>query len=485
MKSSYISPVSSHKPHRCRKSQAFSTVRIGLQLALAFFFFLSAPLSAQEMIDPALMGLDIPRTSVKPGGDRRVSVRDDSGELVVAKLHCETETHFICMIPSGELVIRKRDEVSPADQPFVPLDADAVAEHWKKKSELADFSVGKTNHYVYLYNSSDAFALGTSRILETMLPGVETYSRAQKIDTHDPEVPLVAIMFKTEEEFQAYRPMPRGVVAYYNMLDNSIVMYEQSRLAEIKPELAIRQSINVIAHEGAHQILHNIGVQQRLSLWPMWLGEGLAEFYAPTSTDQRLKWKGAGQINDMRMFELENFIKGTTDRPSGQMVDDVVGAARLTSTGYAAAWSLTHYLAKNKRVEFNNYVKKLSELGPLQGFAEPGKTKYEGNLTSFKEHFGDKPDEFEARLIGHLKKQPYVSPFADAPHYAALISVTVNGKTHRRAEVFIGSQASARWLQIAEESVPAEQRGSIQKRIVECPNRPSAERVAGQFLSGR
>ena len=35
-----------------------------------------------------------------------------------------------------------------------------------------------------------------------------------------------------------------------------------------------------------------IGVQQRLSTWPMWLNEGLAEFFSPTTTDRQLKWKG-------------------------------------------------------------------------------------------------------------------------------------------------------------------------------------------------
>jgi len=113
--------------------------------------------------------------------------------------------------------------------------------------------------------------------LDTMFPGVVTYAKAQKIETHEPEVPLVALMFRTEEQFQGYQRAPPGVVAYYHTLSNRVVMYEETRLANIKKELAIQQSLATIAHEGAHQILHNIGVQQRLSIWPMWLSEGLAE----------------------------------------------------------------------------------------------------------------------------------------------------------------------------------------------------------------
>ena len=108
-------------------------------------------------------------------------------------------------------------------------------------------------------------------------------------------------MFRTEAQFQRYRRMPPGVVAYYDTLSNHIVMYEESRLFRTAPELAIQQAISTIAHEGAHQILHNIGVQARLSKWPMWLTEGLAEYFAPTTFGRRMQWKGAGQVNDLRI----------------------------------------------------------------------------------------------------------------------------------------------------------------------------------------
>src|SRR6188472_4639005 len=161
-------------------------------------------------------------------------------------------------------------------------------------------------------------------------------------------------MFRTETEFNRHRRMPAGVVAYYDPVTNRVFMYEQSRLAQVRPDLALGQAISTIAHEGVHQILHNIGVQQRLSMWPMWLSEGLAEYFAPTTAGERLKWKGSGQVNDLRMFELEQYIKSrAAEKPDGQMIEHTTQAARLTSTGYASAWALTHYLAKNKRAEFN------------------------------------------------------------------------------------------------------------------------------------
>ena len=85
---------------------------------------------------------------------------------------------------------------------------------------------------------------------------------------------MVAIMFRNERDYQAYKRMPDGIVAYYEPVSNRIVMYEEATVAAVKPELAIQQALSTIAHEGAHQILHNIGVQKRLSVWPMWIMSG-------------------------------------------------------------------------------------------------------------------------------------------------------------------------------------------------------------------
>ena len=58
--------------------------------------------------------------------------------------------------------------------------------------------------------------------------------------------------------------------------------------------MALRKP-QTVAHEGAHQILANIGVQPRLSDWPLWLIEGFAEYCAtPTRTKKGMAWDQAG-----------------------------------------------------------------------------------------------------------------------------------------------------------------------------------------------
>ena len=45
-------------------------------------------------------------------------------------------------------------------------------------------------------------------------------------------------------------------------------------------QIAAMRRPQTVAHEGTHQILQNIGVHPRLSAWPLWLVEGLAEYCA-------------------------------------------------------------------------------------------------------------------------------------------------------------------------------------------------------------
>jgi hypothetical protein len=457
-----------------------------LSLVLLFGNTLVAQSPSPTAVDPAVFGLQIPAGPVRAGGGRRVTTTDEAGKPIVAKVHVEVGDYQIVMLPDGQLVPRRSSTTGATDRPFTAATKDEIAAELTA-GPFKGFKTNQTRRYLYVYNTSETFALAASRILETMFPGVTMYAESQKIETREPDVPLVVIMFRTEDEYQQFQRMPPGMVAYYNVISNHVVMYEESKLAGIKPDLAIRQSLATIAHEGAHQILHNIGVQQRLSMWPMWLSEGLAEFFAPTTTDEKFKWKGAGQVNDLRMFELEQYLKSrAAENPNGEMVQYPVIAERLTSTGYAAAWALTHYLAKNQRVEFHKYVNEISRTGPLEGHLRvvpPGIIPE--NLLLFKKYFGEDLVEIERRLVLHLKKQPYTDPFADWPHYLAMIIVPEGTRTRRDATSFRSPLLAQQWSRDMLDKLPDDQRTASQAAIREFPNRAAADRFASQWLRGR
>lgn len=439
-----------------------------------------------KSVDPAAFGFDLPAGILRPGQGATVTTADADGKPVVARLQIGIGEGAIVMLPDGQLASRKAGAFTAGDKRFEPLDKAVLAK--RLESEFPGFKVKQTRHYLYTYNTSEEFYLGTSRILESMLPGVTAYAEAQKIENvHPPEVPLIVVMFATEEEFQNQRRMPAGMVAYYDTLSNRVFMYEQSHLLAERRDLAQAQAFATVAHEGAHQILHNIGVQQRLSIWPMWLSEGLAEFFAPTTVGKGLKWKGAGQVNDMRMFELEQYVKSrASEKPDGKLIEQTVAAARLTSTGYASAWSLTHYLAKNRRVEFAAYLRAVSKTGPLEGALDiqrPGIVP--SNLALFRKTFGDKFDDLETKLVAHLKKQRYTDPFSDAPHYVAAVLIPSGKRGRREVQTFHSPILADKWVRETIEKVAAEDRGEVQQSIRQFPNRATAEAFASAWMAGR
>jgi hypothetical protein len=437
----------------------------------------------RKLLDPRALGLEVPPGPVSPGRGLRVVTRSESGESVVARVHMKIGDHYLVILPDGQIVVRPETATTLTERPFVAADKTALAERLTA-SEFRGFKIKQSKHYLYIYNTSEEFALGTSRILESMLPGVTRFMAAQKLEVADPEVPLVVIMFRTEEQFQNYRRMPAGVVAYYHTVTNQVLMFEQSRLFESRPDLAIQQAISTIAHEGTHQILHNIGVQQRLSQWPMWISEGIAEFFAPTTVGKRLTWKGPAQVNDMRMFELEQYVKskGAAD-PDGATVRHTVLAGRLTSTGYASAWALTHYLATKRRTEFNKYLTQVAQLGPLAGAIEqqpPGVVP--DNLVLFEQHFGSDHIALEKKLVQHLVKLPYNDPFKDLPHFVAMFSWHDGRRMRREVSTFHSPPLAANWLTEMQEKNAAA--GTAETRIRQFPNRLTAEQFARGWLQG-
>lgn len=439
------------------------------------------PKTTPVFVDPALFGFKIPPAiPVVPRQDT-VLVSDESEKQVVAKVHVELGDYRLVIMPDGSIAARPTAECIQTDKPFRAVSTDELAK--RVQIRFPNFKVKTTRRYVCVYNSSEEFAVVTLRVLDTMLTGMKKFMDSQKVAVRDPDVPLLAIIFRTPEEFQRFERTAAGVVAFYSPATNYVVMYEESPLYQLKRELAIQESLSTIAHEGAHQILHNIGVQQRLSIWPMWVNEGLAEYFAPTNVSRRLQWKGAGQVNDLRMLDLELFLQGHGRTANGRLVTDTVSAARLSATGYATAWSLTHYLAKNERSEFFQYINELSELKPLTGHL---KVRSGGliaeNLAQFYQHFGEEPDALAIRVVDHLKKLPYKDPFAELPHFVAVVSYG-NGKSIRRdANVFHVRNTAEKWAQAIVGELDDDLQKSASISIETFANRSAAAAYAKQSL---
>lgn len=464
-----------------------------LSVVLVAVMLPALPLAAQTtaedvpvpvpQVNPEDVGLVIPSGPVKPGDGRRVLVQAAGfAEPVVGRVHVEAGNRLIVLLPDGRLHSLVSRDATATDRPFQPL---TMAEMTAQLAgSFPNFKTRNTKRFLYIYNSSEQFYLGTSRILETMYPALLAYCKRQKIGVHDPEMPLVVVMFKTREDWARYSgalELGDGVVAYYDTVSNRVVMYEKSDLVDVAPELAFKDAVSTIAHEGVHQILHNIGVQQRLSRWPMWISEGLPEYFAPTDVGARVRWKGVGLTNDLRMRSLDAMLRQVRLPAPGSgdsVIKTVVTAEGLSAVGYAWSWALTHYLAERRKTAFYAYLLEISKLGPLE------RQRTDAALELFIKHFGSDFAALDAAVVQHLKSLPYVDPIENMTHYVVMIEVPDAVGISRRVGLTASPAAIKQLQQDVLAQVPTSLHARARFSIQAFPTRSAAQQQAARLLSG-
>lgn len=425
------------------------------------------------MAKPESLGLRIPanRDAIEVN-DRRVLV--SSGEFagsepVVAKVYLEIGSHYVVMLPDGSLQSLPKRETTPTDRPFEAMDKDDLAE--KLKREFPGFKTRATRRYLCVYNTDDGFCERKSAILETMYPLLVSFLKRQKLDVTKPDTPLIVVMFRTKKEFLKYREMPESLMAYYNGVNNRVFLYQYSDVAKDAPMIAAMQSTSMIAHEGVHQILHNVGVQKRLSDWPIWISEGLAEYFAPTSAS-RSKWSGVGKPNHLRMRALFEHLRETPGVGSGAMIRRLVNAESLTSTDYAIAWALTHYLATKRKSDLFAYVREVADSTPL--------TKRYDNMELFEKHFEDDYAKIEREMIKHIQGLPYSNPVLNQPYF--LVSATTGKR--RLATITSSKDHLATKKELVKKLNPQERARVRFYPVRVFPNMLTAKQAMQLFTSG-
>ena len=273
--------------------------------------------------------------------------------------------------------------------------------------------------------------------------------------------------------------MPKDVAAYYDVMTNRVVMYEDQELWDAAPELAAKQAGYVIAHEGVHQLLANSGIQRRLSNWSPWISEGIAEYYCPLKVNSSLihkansdlptrtmKWSKAGMVNDLRMHSLLKM------NASGSLIKKLVEAEDIDSNGYALAWGLVHYLANKKAEAFRAYLADVSKYEPLDEATEAVAGKADA---LFVKHFGSDFEALERELQAYLNsksmKAEFIDPIENQTHYIVKSVEKVGRSFAIKAVVTTSPAAAKKWK---EEEESAHKKATFNTII--CKTRAEAER---------
>jgi hypothetical protein len=375
---------------------------------------------------------DLPDRSGEP---RRLLVRDPRGRAIVAREYGRLGDRTAAILPDGQ--IGWPEGLVVAEDPFVPASLDEMRRDLLDDPELAAFRLHQTAHYLVMYQCGEPFARASSELLEKLLDGLTGTLKKHGLPIAPMEFPLVAVIFATEDDFRANRRVAPDVQAYYETLSNRIYFYEKSRRDQDAPEVSALRRPQTVAHEGTHQILHNVGIQPRLSDWPLWLVEGLAEYCSSTRfTKKGVEWAGLGQANPIHLATIRDLDDPLPNQFRGDhreavvlrdrgmpLVEYLVTRKKLTPTDYAFSWALTHYLANQRLDEFVEYIKNMRRLRPFDEQSPADQ------LAAFREAFGADLAQMDAKVGKYLKK---FKPTDALPHYAVIFEQPVGPAAVRR-----------------------------------------------------
>lgn len=111
------------------------------------------------------------------------------------------------------------------------------------------------------------------------------------------------------------------------------------------------------AHEAAHQLAFNTGVQKRGVMYPFWVAEGLATGFEPRSP------LGPGAINLMRCRHLLSARRRGSLEPLPEFLVRVqVGLENnpAVQESYGQAWGVFHYLFTRHPTRLRRYLRQLA-----------------------------------------------------------------------------------------------------------------------------
>lgn len=325
----------------------------------------------------------------------------------------------------NEIVERTKD-----DLPFKPPEPKALGEMLLEELP-AGFDIHTTARYVICHNTSKAYAQWCGALFERLHFGFTNFWSRRGLDLHEPEMPLIAIVFADKQSYKRYAANEVGeaadsIIGYYNLLTNRIVMYDLTGVQEtLNPGRRTRSSAEInhmlsqpeagslvatIVHEATHQIAFNCGLQTRLADIPIWLSEGVAMYFETPDLRSSSGWRGIGEVNRNRLQQFRGYLRS---RPKDSLEQLLVSDRRIQGrsedkrfqgrpallNAYAEAWSLTYYLLKYKPKEFIEYMKMLGAKSPLIEYSP------EQRRAEFEAYFGSLPtvDNDLIKRLGRLR----------------------------------------------------------------------------------
>jgi hypothetical protein len=317
-------------------------------------------------------------------------------------------------VPPEDLVKHKHD-----DEPMKPFSAEQLGE--RMRQELPGFDVHATQHYVICHNTSRAYAQWCGALFERLYKAFTNFWSRKDFELHEPEFPLVAVVFADQPSYAAYAGKDLGdgaksIPGFYSLRSNRMTMYDLTGVETLRragdrrtSAVQINQMLTrpeaerlvaTIVHEATHQIAYNCGLQTRHADIPVWFNEGMATYFETPDLSSSKGWRTIGAVNPVQLAGFRQYLQ--RPRPTDSLVsllsnDDRLRDPKRKVDAYGESWALTYFLIRHRPKQYMTYVKMLSEKKQL--VVDDVDTR----LREFQQAFGDL-DELDSEFVRQMAK---------------------------------------------------------------------------------
>jgi Protein of unknown function (DUF1570) len=318
-------------------------------------------------------------------------------------------------LPPDQIISKRHD-----DQPSLPLTGDEL-----KHAVLAELPAGfestSTNHYLICYNTSRGYAQWCGALFERLYLAFTNFWKNRGFKLHEPTMPLVVVIYADQQTYIHQSTDELGnngnrVIGFYSLQTNRVKMFDLTGAESSRPggeKRADAASINqvlsrpdaammvsTVIHEATHQITFNCGLQQRFADIPLWLCEGLAEYFETPDLSFGKGWRTIGEINRPRLAQFQEYL---LRRPPDSLNTLLVNDKRFRNPNsaldaYAEAWALNYFLLRQHPKEFQNYLERMAQKGPLE-LDQPSE-----RLQEFKASFGSDLAAFDNEFLRYMAR---------------------------------------------------------------------------------
>jgi len=306
------------------------------------------------------------------------------------------------------------------DEAFEPLEVDEFSA--KLLDELpAGFDVHKTTHYLICHDTTKTYAHWCGSLFERLHMAFTNYWSRRGFDLHEPQFPLVAIVFADVNSYREFARVELGdsvknVIGYYSLRTNRMTMYDlsgkpgarrtgdrrntQKQINAILSRPGAAWTVATIIHEATHQIAFNTGLHARYADIPLWVSEGIAVYFETPDLSGSRGWRSVDAVNPVRLRDFRKYLANRPPQSLRSLIQDDkrFRNPRTASEAYAEAWALNYYLLRHHRDEYLAYLQRLAEKEPL----EPSNPQQ--RLSEFREFLGDDLESLDAKFIRYIRR---------------------------------------------------------------------------------